>query len=318
MKCVVTGAAGFVGSSLCDRLLADGHEVLGIDCFTDYYPRALKERNLIGARSFQSFTLIEQPLLSLDLPKILEGAEVVFHQAAQAGVRASWGKEFAQYTELNIHSTQRLLDAAASEAVRGTLRNVVYASSSSVYGHAEQFPTLEDCLPKPVSPYGVTKLAAEHLAVLYAKEFAVPTVSLRYFTVYGPRQRPDMAFHKAIRAALTGEEFEVYGDGEQTRDFTFIDDIIDANIAAAHCSVPGLVCNVGGGSRVSLNQVLREINEQVGGRLKVRYRERQSGDARDTSASIERASELLAYTPKVELAKGIAAELAWFEELLAS
>lgn len=316
MRCIVTGAAGFVGSSLTDRLLADGHQVLGIDCFTDYYARSLKERNLRAAMDHQQFELLEKPLAEIDLRQVLRGAEVIYHQAAQAGVRASWGEEFSCYTDWNVLSTQRLLDAAASEGVAESLKKFVYASSSSVYGHAESFPTLETTLPKPVSPYGVTKLAAEHLAVLYAKEFSVPTVSLRYFTVYGPRQRPDMAFNKTIRSALTNSVFNVYGDGEQTRDFTFIQDIIDANIAASTTKQNGLVCNIGGGSRVSLNSVLQEIDSIIGGGLKLEYQTRQSGDARDTSASIDAAAEHLQYSPKISLQEGLRAEISWLEELL--
>ena len=312
MRCVITGAAGFVGSSIADRLLAEGHEVVGVDCFIDYYPRGQKEQNLEQAREHNAFSFIEGNLLELDLDTLLEGADVVFHQAAQAGVRASWGNEFSIYTDNNIFATQRLLESARNSR----LKRFIYASSSSIYGHAESFPTVEDTVPKPVSPYGVSKLAAEHLCVLYAKEFNVPTVNLRYFTVYGPRQRPDMAFRKAITASLTGEEFQVYGDGEQSRDFTFIEDIVQANISAIECPEMGAVCNVGGGSRVTLNEVLQMIESVTGAPLKKEYQERQEGDARHTSASIERAKKLLSYRPKVGLAEGLKSEAQWLESKL--
>lgn len=316
MRCVVTGVAGFVGSSLADRLLRDGHEVLGIDCFIDYYPREVKLRNLEAARSFDRFRLLEQNLLELPLVELLEGVEWVFHQAAQAGVRASWGKSFQIYTDNNILATQQLLEAARTVCPQGTLRKLVYASSSSVYGSAERLPTNEAVLPAPVSPYGVSKLAAEHLMVLYAREFAVPTVSLRYFTVFGPRQRPDMAFNRIIRAALRDQPFELFGDGEQSRDFTFIDDIVEVNVRAAAAPMRSLVYNVGGGSRVTMNQVVELLEGILGRKIAVRRQERAAGDARHTGADTSRLFEELNFRPQTVLTDGLRSEVSWLEEAL--
>lgn len=310
MRSVITGVAGFVGSTLCDRLLQLGHEVVGIDCFTEYYSRAIKERNILKARSHPKFSMVEANLLTADLPKLLDGASWVFHQAAQAGVRRSWGSYFETYTNCNVLATQRLL-----EHCRGvkSIERIVYASSSSVYGNAESYPTREDLTPRPVSPYGVTKLAAEHLACLYASEFGLPTVSLRYFTVYGPRQRPDMAFNRFVSDALRGKELTVFGDGEQSRDFTFIDDIVTANILAAGKGEPGGVYNLGGGTQATVNQVLEIIRRNLG-EVKVRYLERQAGDARHTSADTTRAREVLGFRPTVGLAEGIGREIEWLKE----
>ncbi len=313
MKCIVTGCAGFVGSSIADRLLRLGHEVVGIDCFVDYYPRKIKEKNLELARSISKFSLIEESLCTVDLKKLLDGAEVVFHQAAQAGVRASWGSSFSIYTDNNIFATQRLL-----EALKGSesLKRIVYASSSSVYGSAETLPTPETTLPKPVSPYGVSKLAAEHLMELYRTEFGVPSVSLRYFTVYGPRQRPDMAFHRIIRAALSGEPFTLFGDGEQSRDFTFIDDIVEANISAMNANGPSFVFNLGGGNRITMNKVIPMIENIVGRKLKLNRQERAKGDASHTGAETTRARTELAFVPKVTLEQGLEAESRWLSQML--
>lgn len=312
MKCLVTGAAGFVGSSICDRLLSDGHSVVGIDSFVEYYPRRIKERNLEGALSSDTFTFIENDLLKADLDSILSDVEVVFHQAAQAGVRASWGSYFSAYCDNNILATQRLLESCTKSR---TLRRVVYASSSSVYGDAESYPTTETILPRPVSPYGVSKLAAEHLMTLYASQFGVPTVSLRYFTVFGPRQRPDMAFNRFISAALKKEELTLYGDGEQSRDFTFISDIVDANLSAAERGASGSVFNIGGGTQATVNDVLRFLEELIGP-LKIKKFERQVGDARHTSADTSRAKKDLGFSPKVTLKEGLAREVKWLEEML--
>ena len=282
----------------------------------DYYPRAIKERNLINAKQSKKFEFIEDSLLNVSLPKLLSGIDWVFHQAAQAGVRGSWGKDFEIYTDNNILATQKLLEAARHPDVKSRLKKIVYASSSSVYGHAETLPTTEDINPQPISPYGVSKLAAEHLMVLYQKEFSVPTISLRYFTVYGPRQRPDMAFNRFIRAGLKGEQIVIYGNGEQSRDFTFIDDIVSANIAAAESSSKELVLNLGGGNRVTVNQVLDVLRRILGTPLNVHYQDRQFGDAQHTGADTTRAKLELGFKPSVDLEEGLRREVQWLKETI--
>lgn len=310
MKALVTGAAGFVGSTLCDTLLAAGHEVVGIDCFIDYYPRELKERNLVSARANRRFRFVEASLVDVPLADLLRGVDVVYHQAAQAGVRASWGDDFRIYSDNNVFATQRLLEAcrAASPA------KFVYASSSSIYGDTDDLPMRETSRPQPVSPYGVTKLAAEHLTWLYWKNYGLPTVSLRYFTVYGPRQRPDMAFHRFIKAVLTGDRIRLFGDGAQSRDFTYVDDIVAANVAAASGDVAGQVFNVGGGSRTTVNDVITAIGEIVGREPVVENLEVQKGDVRHTAADTSRARAALGYAPRVPLRTGLEREVAWVRD----
>ncbi|TAE48569.1 MAG: NAD-dependent epimerase/dehydratase family protein, partial [Oscillatoriales cyanobacterium] len=229
MSNIVTGAAGFIGSNLVETLLNQGEQVIGVDEVNDYYNPELKRKNLAHFEKHPNFKLIEGNILSLDWKPLLANAEVIYHQAAQAGVRASWGYGFRSYTERNINATQVLLEAAKDAP---QLKKFVLASSSSVYGNAETFPTSETACPQPVSPYGITKLAAERLASLYHHNFGVPATILRYFTVYGPRQRPDMAFHIFFKSILRGEAISIYGDGQQTRDFTFISDCVAANLAA--------------------------------------------------------------------------------------
>jgi UDP-glucose 4-epimerase len=307
VKVVVTGAAGFIGSHLTDSLLADGHEVTGVDAFTDYYPRPAKERNLEQSRSHGRFRLVEGRVQDLDLRPLLDGVDQVFHLAAQAGVRASWGREFAHYTDHNVLATQRLLEA--TRAAGGP--RVVYASSSSVYGDAPALPLREDARCEPVSPYGVSKLAAEHLGVLYHRNFGLPVVSLRYFTVYGPRQRPDMAFHRFLKAARDAEPIHLYGDGKQTRDFTFVSDIVAATRAAADSGRPGSVYNVGGGERVVLSDVLRQIEDVTGRRLTIVRDEVQKGDMRDTFADTAAARRDLGFRSTVALGPGLEREWQW-------
>ncbi|MEO5898099.1 MAG: NAD-dependent epimerase/dehydratase family protein [Vicinamibacterales bacterium] len=307
MKCIVTGAAGFIGSHLSGSLLDRGAEVVGIDCFTDYYPRAMKEANLAENRSRSGFTFIETRIQDADLPALLEGATHVFHLAAQAGVRKSWGRDFRTYTENNVEASQQLLEACVGRP----LTRFVYASSSSLYGDNVSIPMRETALPQPVSPYGVTKLAAEQLCYLYFVNHGVPTAALRYFTVYGPRQRPDMAFHRFIRASLDGQPITLYGDGEQTRDFTYVADAVAATIAAGVRGVPGRAYNVGGGSRVSMNDVIDIIGRVAGKPLDVRREPAQKGDMRDTYADTSLARADLGFAPSVSLEQGIEAEYRW-------
>jgi nucleoside-diphosphate-sugar epimerase len=307
VNALVTGAAGFIGSTLSERLLKDGAEVIGLDSFTDYYPRPIKERNLQAMRAHRRFTFIETRIKDADLPRLLDGVTHVFHLAAQAGVRKSWGRDFAVYTENNIEATQLLLEACAGK----TLDRFVYASSSSVYGDRVPMPMREDALPQPVSPYGVSKLAAEQLCYLYQVNYGVPTVALRYFTVYGPRQRPDMGFHQFLRAAIRQQPITVFGDGEQTRDFTFVTDAVSATVAAAARGVPGRVYNIGGGSRVSINHVLEIIGRVSGRRPLVVTDPAQKGDMRHTYAETFLARTDLGFHPAVDLETGLAAEYKW-------
>ena len=312
MKALVTGAAGFIGSTLSERLIRSGADVVGIDCFTDYYPRPLKERNLANLRSAPKFHFVESRIQDADLPSLLADRTHVFHLAAQAGVRKSWGKDFEIYTVNNIEATQVLLEACVGRPID----RLVYASSSSVYGDNVAMPMREDAFIQPVSPYGVSKLAAEQLCYLYFVNHRVPTVSLRYFTVYGPRQRPDMGFNKFLRATILGQPITVFGDGEQTRDFTFVDDIVSATVAAAERGVPGRVYNIGGGSRVSVNHVL-EIVGRVADRAPIlTVDSAQKGDMRHTYANTDLARADLAFEPTVTLEQGLAAEYAWLKQSL--
>ena len=307
MKALVTGAAGFIGSTLAERLVTQGADVVGIDCFTDLYPRALKERNLAALRQQSHFTLVEDDLLRVDLAALLDGVTHIFHLAAQAGVRKSWGKDFDVYVNNNIAATQRLLEACADRR----LERFVYASTSSVYGDEATIPMREDQRLQPVSPYGVSKLAAEHLGHLYHVNHGVPFVALRYFTVYGPRQRPDMGFHRFFTAALDGRPLTRYGDGEQTRDFTFVADAVTATASAGTRGVPGRVYNVGGGSRVTVNHVFEIIGRLVGSPVTIDQQPPQKGDMRDTYADTTRAAAELGFAPSVTLEQGLAEEYAW-------
>ncbi len=306
-QCLVTGVAGFIGSHLAERLLQQGYDVLGVDCFTDHYPRPIKERNLQHLRGEPRFRFVEANLCTVDLPPLLEGIDAVLHLAGQAGVRTSWGQAFAIYTENNVLATQRLLEAARDSQVS----RFFYSSSSSVYGDTPDLPTHEDSRLCPVSPYGVTKLAGEYLCWLYHSNFGLPVVAARYFTVYGPRQRPDEAIHRFIRAIRDGKTISVYGDGEQTRDFTFVQDAVDATLAALKSEVTGMVFNVGGGSRVTVNQTIALLESLMGKKATVEHQPAQPGDVRHTLSETSRAQEILGYAPKVSLQEGLQAEIAW-------
>jgi len=309
LKALVTGGAGFIGSHLCERLLDDGASVTAVDCFTDYYPRAIKEANIAAMRSRPGYRFVEASIAEADLPALLEGTTHVFHLAAQAGVRKSWGREFRIYTALNVDATQILLEACVGRPIE----RVVYASSSSVYGDEASLPMHEELPLHPVSPYGVTKLAAEQLCHLYFVNHGVPTVSLRYFTVYGPRQRPDMGFHRFFSALLDGRPLVQYGDGQQTRDFTFVADAAWATQAAGVRGVPGRVYNIGGGSRVSLRQVFDLLGRVTGREVRVDRQPVQKGDMRDTYADTTRAQADLGFAPSVTLEEGLGAMYRWME-----
>ncbi len=313
MRCLITGVAGFIGSHLAERLLAEGHEVWGIDSFTNYYPRIVKEHNLAGPRSWERFAFIEKDLLALDLKPLLDGMDWVFHLAAQAGVRASWGQDFDRYNDCNILATQRLLDALVD--VR-CVRRFIYASSSSVYGQAKRLPLKECMLPQPYSPYGVTKLAAEHLCMAYHHNHGLPVVALRYFTVYGPRQRPDMALHRFCKAIVEQVPLHIFGDGNQTRDFTFVSDIVEANLLAAKATnAIGEVLNIAGGAQTTLRAVLDLLQEISGTPLDLIYEQHQRGDVRDTLADTSRAQRLLGYAPQVTLREGLAQQFSSIAEV---
>jgi nucleoside-diphosphate-sugar epimerase len=311
VKALVTGAAGFIGSHLTTALLDAGAEVTGIDSFTDYYARTIKEANLAVNGGRPGFDFIAGSVQGTDLAAVLDGVTHVFHLAAQAGVRKSWGRDFRVYTDENVNATQRLLEACVGRA----LHRLVYASSSSLYGDNVSIPMREDALPQPVSPYGVTKLAAEQLCHLYWTNYQVPATSVRYFTVYGPRQRPDMAFHRFISAALTGGPITVYGDGEQTRDFTYVSDAVAATVAAGERGTPGRAYNIGGGSRVTVNRVLEILQAISGKRLNVVRSGAQKGDMRDTYADTTLARRDLDFQPRVTLEVGLEAEYRWLSDL---
>jgi UDP-glucuronate 4-epimerase len=308
-RVLVTGASGFIGTWTCERLLADGWAVTGVDSLTDYYDPHLKREHLAALLTTPGFTFRGEDLLACDLAPLLDDVDAVVHLAGQPGVRSSWGAGFAQYVDRNVHATQRLLEAARDRP----LRRFVYASSSSVYGAAERHPTHEDDLPRPVSPYGVTKLAAEHLCSLYGTSFGVPTVSLRYFTVFGPRQRPDMAMHRMIAAALAGTSFPLYGDGSAVRDFTYVEDVVEANVRAILRDVPpGTVLNIGGGSGgVTMREVIALVEDVAGRRLRLDRRAAATGDPARTGADITRARSLLGWSPRTDVETGLRRQVEW-------
>jgi nucleoside-diphosphate-sugar epimerase len=295
MTCLVTGAAGFIASHLCRKLLMKGHKVLGIDSFT-------------GSENFE---FIEKDLTEMDLRSVLRDADYVFHHAAQAGVRTSWGEHFSVYSKNNIEATQKLLEASKDTR----LTRFIFASSSSVYGSCPELPMSETSPLHPFSPYGVTKLAAEHLCLLYHKNYGVPCVCLRFFTVYGPGQRPDMAFHKFFKAIAEDKEIPVYGEGSQTRDFTYIDDVIEANLASLEKGKTGEVYNIGGGNRKKLKDLFPVFEEICQKKIKIKKHEKQPGDVPHTFASIEKARKDLGFSPQTQLQEGLKEEWSWVQRL---
>jgi nucleoside-diphosphate-sugar epimerase len=305
---LVTGSAGFIGSHTVERLLADGHRVRGVDCFTDNYDPQLKRANAALVADHPEHELVEADLVTADPDELLDGIDAVLHLAGQPGVRDSWADGFATYVDRNIVATQRLLEAAKG---RG-LSRFAAASSSSVYGDAETYPTTEATLPKPVSPYGVTKLAAEHLCTLYASNFGVPTVSLRYFTVYGPRQRTDMALRRMIDLTLAGQPFPLYGDGSVSRSFTYVADVVEANLAALfHPAPAGTAVNIANESTASMRELLDLVGDAVGVPVEVERHEAAQGDAQRTGGSSALATEVLGWAPSTPLAVGVAEMVAW-------
>ena len=311
MKVLVTGVAGFVGSHLAEKLLRENYDVVGVDKFLDNYPRRFKQENVESFLKHPNFKFLEEDLLQLNLRELLKDVAYVFHLAAQPGVRSSWGDEFVQYSQNNIMATQLLLEASKESRVK----KIVYASSSSVYGDTDDLPMREEGNTRPVSPYGVSKLAAEHLCYLYWKAYGVPTVSLRFFTVYGPRQRPDMFFHIFMDRLRKNEEIPLYDDGEQTRDFTYCDDIVDGLLGAALYPGAGEVFNLGGGTESTVLNAIHIVEKISGRKAKLKTFERQKGDVRHTRARLDSAAQKLRYSPKVSLEEGLSQQWHWIKTL---
>lgn len=311
-KVLVTGAAGFIGSHVCERLLDAGYLVTGIDSLTDYYDIRLKRDNLSCFSEHENFSFMAGSINDVDLGELLSDVDYVFHQAAQAGVRASWGSKFEEYLDSNIRATQRLCEASKDK----NLKRFIYAGSSSVYGEVAELPMKENHPTRPVSPYGITKLDAENLCLLYRRNFGLPAICLRYFTVFGPRQRPDMAIHRFLKGAMLGTPVEIYGNGSQTRDFTYVSDIVAANLLAMNYDGDEAVFNIGGGSRVTVNHVLDLVAKHSSGDFDVRYRDKERGDVTHTFADTALAHKELGYSPEMDLDEGIEREAEWLRSAL--
>jgi nucleoside-diphosphate-sugar epimerase len=308
MNALVTGTAGFIGSTLAAALVRQGHEVRGVDCLTPYYSIDEKQVNLRSIPAGPAFHFTPADLRVAPIEPLLEGIDTVFHLAAQPGVRASWSDGFHDYLEQNVLVTQRMLEATRTSSVS----RFVLASSSSVYGNAHVFPTTEEAPLAPFSPYGITKVAAEQLCSVYAENWGLPTVALRYFTVYGPRQRPDMAIRRLLESAATGRPFPLFGPGHQVRDFTFVADVVDATIRAGVTDLPpGTALNIAGGSATTLDEVINLVAELSGVPVPIKRHAEQAGDVRRTGGDIARARRLLRWEPGVDLRTGLAAMVAW-------
>ncbi len=304
---VVTGVAGFIGSQVAEACLERGDRVIGIDALTDYYSVEQKRSNLEGLLDHGRFEFHEAEIVDV-ADELLSGVDTVFHQAGQPGVRASWRERFDEYLARNVQATQRVLEAST----RHHVRRVVYASSSSVYGNAERYPVDETMRLAPFSPYGVTKLAAEHLCSLYAANFGLGTVSLRYFTVYGPRQRPDMATHRLFEAAITGSAFPLFGTGDQLRDFTYVGDVVRANLLAAEADVPaGTFLNIAGGGSCSMKELIAAVEEVTGQPIHLDHHDHELGDVGRTGGMFDEATRLLGWRPEVTLTEGLERQYEW-------
>ena len=307
---IVTGVAGFIGSHLAERLLKEKFKVIGIDCFTDYYSKSIKNNNLKTNLNDKNFTFLEQDIMEMDLISIFNQSEYLFHEAAQPGVRASWGSQFGIYVKDNILTTQKILESAKETK---TLEKIVMASSSSIYGEQEGVMKENETIPNPISPYGATKLASENLGLIYASNFKLPVTSLRYFTVYGPRQRPDMAFSKFIQANLNQNKITIYGNGNQSRDFTFISDIVNANILASKSSIHGNVLNIGGGSIHTIKEVISIIENITKIKSQIIFEPMQKGDVLKTESDITNAKRNIGYDPKISIDDGIEKQIQYIK-----
>jgi len=312
LRYLVTGVAGFIGSHLAEELLKQGHHLIGIDCFTDFYPRGIKEQNLANLKGKAGFEFIEASINQIELKPILSRVDGIFHLSAQAGVRTSWGKDFDHYLEHNIKATQRILEAMRDFPEL----KMVFASTSSVYGDTDQYPTPESALKRPFSPYGATKLACEGLCYLYYKNYGVKVTTLRYFTVFGPRQRPDMAFHIFIKAVLTGKRINVYGDGSQTRDFTYVKDIVAGTISAMEKGKIAEAYNLGGGHQNKLIDTIDLIFKLCGKNTEINFLPPVKGDVKETLADTTKARSELGYSPKGSVEQGLKEEIAWIKQII--
>jgi len=299
---LITGVAGFIGSSLAEKLLKDNFKVIGIDSFTNYYSPHIKEKNIENCLKHSNFSFIHQDLDTLDLSTIFENTEYVFHLSAQPGARASWGKGFTTYVKNNISVTQKILESLKNNT---TLKKFIFASSSSVYGNQSSIMNEDTSLTKPVSPYGVTKLASENLVNLYFKNYEIPIISLRYFTAYGPKQRPDMAFTRFFHSIIKDKKLIIFGNGEQTRDFTYVDDVVKATMNAAASDHVGEILNIGGGSVFSLMQITEFMKEITEKELEIDFKKEQKGDVKHTSADISKSENLINYKSNTDIKYGL-------------
>jgi nucleoside-diphosphate-sugar epimerase len=306
MHYLITGVAGFIGMHIAEWLLKEKHRVTGIDCYLESYPREVKEDRINNLLQYNQFTFIQGSIVETDLRPLCEEVDYIFHKAAQAGIRFNWGNTYEIYNTNNILGTQRLLEATIGTSVK----KLVYASSSSIYGDVKELPVRETVTPQPVSCYGVSKLAAEHMCYLYWKNFQVPTNSLRYFTVFGPRPRPDMCICIFSRAIFSGEEIQVFGDGEQSRGFTYVSDVVNANLKAAESAHVGEVMNISGGGRITINALIKKLENIIGKKANLRYEAFAKGDVMHTQADISKAEKLIGYKPEKDFDEGLAETVA--------